>query len=314
LSGLAYCKPAWRTENERLQSPLDSDLIISYLEIKAALELKQNNPEATQTITTLLHFLRVVQGQAFSQHMLRMGLDGLHRLLEEAAAAGRFSDKEWSEWRTLLDPINPIESLRNSYIIERAWGLEKFYWPNDQLYQNFGRMFGSFEPVFRANLAVRRFIGQDQAEILEYLDEMEFAIGTCQEDFSPQRFGRRKKLRSSASVLSSSLIGQFLAPATESLQKGTMMRLAHQRVLANAINVEIFRRQHNGEIPRTLQGIGTAKLIDPFDHQPLRYKPETNGYVIYSVGEDLKDNNGEIPKGRYRDIVFRAAPGSMNSP
>jgi hypothetical protein len=55
-------------------------------------------------------------------------------------------------------------------------------------------------------------------------------------------------------------------------------------------------------------------LIDPFDHQPLRYKPETNGYVIYSVGEDLKDNNGEVPKGRYRDIVFRAMPGGMNSP
>jgi len=35
---------------------------------------------------------------------------------------------------------------------------------------------------------------------------------------------------------------------------------------------------------------------DPFDGQPLRVKNTPDGPIIYSVGEDLLDNNGEIDK------------------
>jgi hypothetical protein len=35
-----------------------------------------------------------------------------------------------------------------------------------------------------------------------------------------------------------------------------------------------------------------GELIDPFSGQPLHYHPEGEGFVVYSVGEDRKDNGG----------------------
>jgi len=43
-----------------------------------------------------------------------------------------------------------------------------------------------------------------------------------------------------------------------------------------------------------------AVPIDPFDGQPLRYKKLAKGCVVYSVGEDGKDDGGDEKK----DITF----------
>jgi hypothetical protein len=40
--------------------------------------------------------------------------------------------------------------------------------------------------------------------------------------------------------------------------------------------------------------------LDPFDGQPLRYKKLPKGYVVYSNGEDGKDDGGDEKK----DITF----------
>ena len=36
--------------------------------------------------------------------------------------------------------------------------------------------------------------------------------------------------------------------------------------------------------------------LEPFDGQPLRFHHLDKGYVVYSVGEDLEDNQGEERK------------------
>jgi hypothetical protein len=43
-----------------------------------------------------------------------------------------------------------------------------------------------------------------------------------------------------------------------------------------------------------------SALVDPFDGQPLRYKKLAKGYVVYSIGEDGKDDGGDEKK----DITF----------
>jgi hypothetical protein len=32
---------------------------------------------------------------------------------------------------------------------------------------------------------------------------------------------------------------------------------------------------------------------DPFDGQPLRFRPLRTGFVVYSIGSDRKDNDGK---------------------
>jgi len=60
--------------------------------------------------------------------------------------------------------------------------------------------------------------------------------------------------------------------------------------------------------------------VDPFDGQPLRYSAEGAGYVLYSVGPDLKDDAGERTAGQSGDnrlrghhatetLIWRLVPG-----
>ncbi|MCC6697903.1 MAG: hypothetical protein IT365_19915 [Candidatus Hydrogenedentes bacterium] len=62
-----------------------------------------------------------------------------------------------------------------------------------------------------------------------------------------------------------------------------------------ALAVECFRADA-GALPDDLSQLVPKYLpalnADPFDGQPLRYKRLSNGYQVYSVGEDLKNDGG----------------------
>jgi hypothetical protein len=52
-----------------------------------------------------------------------------------------------------------------------------------------------------------------------------------------------------------------------------------------------YQQAHN-QLPETLAVLGLEGLTDPFTDEPLRYRREGNGFVVYSVGQDRKDNGG----------------------
>jgi hypothetical protein len=74
-------------------------------------------------------------------------------------------------------------------------------------------------------------------------------------------------------------------------------------------------KQAHGAFPETLDALGLGALIDPYTEEPLRYRPEGDpkrdasrlgtqgqGFVVYSVGEDRKDNDGTAqPEKRSSD-------------
>jgi hypothetical protein len=70
-----------------------------------------------------------------------------------------------------------------------------------------------------------------------------------------------------------------------------------------AIAIEEFRLP-NTKLPDKLDELVPVFLAavppDPFDGQPLRYKKLSKGYVVYSVGDDGKDDGGDEKK----DITF----------
>ncbi len=59
-------------------------------------------------------------------------------------------------------------------------------------------------------------------------------------------------------------------------------------------------RQAHGTFPPTLEALGLEGLIDPYTEKPLLYRAEGEGFVVYSVDEDLKDNGG-VPKPEKQD-------------
>jgi len=80
-----------------------------------------------------------------------------------------------------------------------------------------------------------------------------------------------------------------------------------RRVVVTVIAIERHRRR-SGKLPAELAALVPALLpaipIDPMDGQPLRYRlTGTNSFVLYSIGLDGKDDNGDVsPK----------EPGSRN--
>ena len=86
------------------------------------------------------------------------------------------------------------------------------------------------------------------------------------------------------------------------------------RCAVAALGVERFRIAHDGKLPSTLAELVPQYLAavptDPYDGKPLRFKPLTQGFVVYSLGEDGDDDGGRPFKrgqktpGDY-DVTFR---------
>lgn len=59
------------------------------------------------------------------------------------------------------------------------------------------------------------------------------------------------------------------------------------------IDVLLFRNRH-GRLPKSLGEAG-VKAIDPFDGKPLKYRITDLGFVVYSAGQNGKDDGGLLP-------------------
>ncbi len=51
-------------------------------------------------------------------------------------------------------------------------------------------------------------------------------------------------------------------------------------------------KQVHGAFPETLEALGVDGLTDPYTGKALLYRPEGEGFVVYSVGPDRQDNSG----------------------
>ncbi len=87
---------------------------------------------------------------------------------------------------------------------------------------------------------------------------------------------------------------------------------ARLRVAETALAIERFRLAHQNQLPDSLAALVPAYLktvpTDPFDGQPLRYQGREKGYVVYSIGTDLKDNGGAEAKKDAKGSTIRHVP------
>jgi len=67
--------------------------------------------------------------------------------------------------------------------------------------------------------------------------------------------------------------------------------LANYRMTRAGLALLQYRQAH-GAFPEALDALRVEGLIDPFIDEPLRYRAEGDGFIVYSVGEDRKDNGG----------------------
>ena len=89
----------------------------------------------------------------------------------------------------------------------------------------------------------------------------------------------------------------FIMPASLRALTTQARCIAQLRAARAALALERMRLT-KGELPDPTK---VALPTDPFTGQPLRFKKQGDGYVIYSVGENGVDDGGDERK----DITFR---------
>jgi len=84
------------------------------------------------------------------------------------------------------------------------------------------------------------------------------------------------------------------------LARAEARELAWLRLAQTAVALERYRAANDKHLPDTLDELVPDFLLhapeDPFDGQPLRYRPFLDGYLLYSIGPDLQDDNGDLKK------------------
>ena len=99
---------------------------------------------------------------------------------------------------------------------------------------------------------------------------------------------------------------RMLLPDLARARDSSLSHLARVRCTAAGLAVLKYRQEH-GTWPESLARIAPGMTVlpkDPFDGMPLRYHVTENGFVVYSIGKDRKDDGGSAAL----DDVWRFAP------
>jgi hypothetical protein len=115
-----------------------------------------------------------------------------------------------------------------------------------------------------------------------------------------EQIGRMADLEQS--IPSQSTFTRLLAPAMAKVVRAHVRTQANLGAAEFALACERFRIEHK-RWPESLEELVKAKMVealapDPCDGAPLRYRKLADGVVIYSIGFDKEDNEGNINRHR----------------
>jgi hypothetical protein len=231
----------------------------------------------------------------FSSQLARLSLAGhLCRVIERFSEMAPLSDEHYHEIQNLLERADDITPLVRAADAERLLrGEWLFNQTEDQLYETLRTgdlsLGGDEAPdvlyrlVFRL-IAFKPRLVADHAGYLQYM-----AAGTrlLQGPFVPSDVAR-KELGDGKGW---HILRQLLAPRIDRFQEFHCRAAA--RIHITRAGLALLRhRQIHGTLPSTLDALDLEGLVDPFTDEPLHYRPEGQGFVVYSVSEDQEDNGG----------------------
>lgn len=230
---------------------------------------------------------------------LSIALTGTEHLLSRreltAAQLGRLEG--------MFAQMSAADGLGRSYIGERASGLGMFNKSARALAQLTDSESGGNAVVNDAGeragkglMSALGLAGADKRLMLETFDE---ALRDADKE-TPETVARREKLFDEAALKARGfppkIFTGLLLPAMSKVGNRFASYEARRRAGLMALAVERYRLANKGALPAQPGALVPRYLpevpLDPYDGQPLRFRRLGKGYVIYSVGSDLEDNEG----------------------
>ena len=109
-------------------------------------------------------------------------------------------------------------------------------------------------------------------------------------------------------MIYTSLLLPAFVPATEAAARSQAILQAADAGIA----IELYRREHGGELPKSLADLAPKYLaavpVDPYTGQPMFYKVTPEGFAIYAVGRNGLDDGGIFDKVEDAGLFFPVKP------
>lgn len=154
------------------------------------------------------------------------------------------------------------------------------------------RAFGmeSYEMIPSRNNWFVRIWDKDESTYLEIMDGYIAAAGQTYRDFLSTRSSLDAQLRSPRAPLA-----QLTLPAIQSVYEATVRTEAQIRCL-RVLNVLVARdgEAEPGEVDPAKLGLPKDVTVDPYNGKHLVVKRVSGGWLVYSVGKNMKDDGGKF--------------------
>lgn len=281
----------------------------------AILSAESNDPNSATRFIRLAVALEesikdepVLIGCLVRRAVLSITLSALRQVLETC-------DLTENQAKQLFDVLGQIDmwhAYKNAIVGERAFGL----WCFDAARSDpggigslFGGSGGTNKPLSVATNTVYRLFAGSRDE-LSYLSFMRRQIELA--DLSYREIKRKRiRMPDENDVPRYAFLTRMVAPIF-----GTRMMLFRDLSIAEiavaraALAMEAYKARF-GSYPNSIielkKGLGLKLPLDPFSGSDLKLRLQKSGYVLYSIGPDLKDNNG-TPFSRPGDYT---SPGDI---
>jgi len=130
-----------------------------------------------------------------------------------------------------------------------------------------------------------------------YLREMRLMRAACRTPLATIT-NPRGQVAGQGKVLSLHLVADTLDPQDRRMVISTIWgRGSAEAAIARAALALSLYKAENSQYPDTLAALVPGYLpkipIDPFDGAPIKYVLNENGFIVYSIGEDGRDNGGQ---------------------
>jgi len=108
-------------------------------------------------------------------------------------------------------------------------------------------------------------------------------------------------------------LSRKLIPAMSRVKQIHSGMLAELRIVRAGLALLQYKQTEHS-FPASLDALGLREITDPFSDDPLLYRSDTEGFILYSIGPDRKDNGGS-PKEKDQeddwDIVWQFPSGRV---
>jgi hypothetical protein len=208
-----------------------------------------------------------------------------------------FTDEQLKELTKILsDASSDTDSLKRGIVGERCIMLNSMeLMMSDSLSRATMQMQESGIPA-AALFPVYKAVGLLDSDIIIYLDTIEKVLNVLDLPLD-ERWEASRLI--DAKIAGISKIHVFLLETMPSFRGYILPEIrtaAGLRAAQTAIAIQRYRLAQ-GKLPDSLTEFVPEYLesipLDPFDGKELRYRKLPQGYVVYSIGEDLSDDNGQ---------------------